>query len=102
MVVEQIRDYLENGNIHNSVNFPTASLPRNGGVRLLVANANVPNMLGQVTTLLAKSNHNIVDMLNKSKGELAYTMLDLETEVSRGDLDAIRAITGVLSVRQLT
>lgn len=101
MVVEQIRDYLENGNIQNSVNFPTAILPRAEGPRLLVANSNVPNMVGQITTVLAQADHNIIDMLNKSRGELAYTMVDLDREVSPAVLEKIAAINGVLSVRLL-
>lgn len=101
MVVEQIRDYLENGNIQNSVNFPTAILPRAEGPRLLVANSNVPNMVGQITTVLAQAGHNIIDMLNKSRGELAYTMVDLDRAVSPAVLARIAAINGVLSVRLL-
>lgn len=101
MVVEQIRDYLENGNIRNSVNFPTSILPRTNGARLAVANSNVPNMVGQITTLLAKGNHNIVDMLNKSRGNLAYTLVDLESGISDRELAELRAIEGVLSVRQI-
>ncbi|MDE2090017.1 MAG: 3-phosphoglycerate dehydrogenase, partial [Gammaproteobacteria bacterium] len=71
MVVEQVRDYLENGNVRNSVNFPEVAMPRTEGYRIAVVNANVPNMLGQISTALAKAGLNIVDMLNKSRGELA-------------------------------
>jgi D-3-phosphoglycerate dehydrogenase len=101
MVADQVRDYLESGNIKNSVNFPEVSMPRNGGYRMAVVNANVPNMLGQISTVLAESGLNIVDMLNKSRGNLAYTLVDVEDEVSPDCVARVRAIEGVLSVRML-
>ena len=101
MVVQQIRDYLENGNIRNSVNFPEAILPRTEGFRICIANANVPNMLGQISSTLAGSGLNILDMLNKSKGELAYTLVDVDRAVTGPVLDQLRAIDGVLTVRAL-
>lgn len=101
MVVQQVRDYLENGNIRNSVNFPEAILPRTEGFRICIANANVPNMLGQISSTLAGSGLNILDMLNKSKGELAYTLVDVERPVTGPVLDQLRAIDGVLTVRAL-
>ena len=100
MVADQVRDYLDNGNITNAVNFPWVVMPRaEGGVRLAVANANVPNMVGQITTALAEAGLNIVDMINKSKGELAYTLVDVDRPVPAEVLAQIRAIEGVLSVR---
>lgn len=99
MVSEQVRDYLENGNILNSVNFPEVVMPRGAPVRVAVANRNVPNMVGQITTKLAAAGLNIVDMLNKSKGDVAYTLLDVEKAVDLSVVDAIRGIDGVLSVR---
>ena len=99
MAANQVRDYLEHGNIVNSVNFPEAVLPRNGGMRIAIANSNVPNMVGQISTLLADAGHNIADLLNKSRGELAYTLVDVEGEVSEEFLGRILAIEGVLSSR---
>lgn len=102
MVADQLIDYLENGNIRNSVNFPEAIMPRAEGVRLTVSNRNVPNMVGQISTLLADANLNIVDMLNKSRGDLAYTIVDVEADKLDASLtDAIGAIDGVLKVRVL-
>jgi D-3-phosphoglycerate dehydrogenase len=101
MVAEEVRDFLENGNVRNSVNFPEMMMPRNTGYRLGVVNRNVPNMLGQISTCLANSNLNILDMLNKSRGDLAYTLVDVETPVAPDCLDNIAAIDGVLNVRAL-
>lgn len=102
MVADQLMDYLENGNIRNSVNFPEAIMPRADGARLTVANRNVPNMVGQISTLLADAGLNIVDMLNKSRGDLAYTIVDVEADaLDQGLVDSIAAIDGVLKVRVL-
>ena len=101
MVADQLRDYLEDGNIRNSVNFPEVIMPRNGGYRMTVANANVPNMLGQISTDLAKAGLNIVDMLNKSRGDLAYTVVDVEAPIPDAVIEEIAAIDGVLAVRNL-
>lgn len=101
MVAEQVRDYLENGNIHNSVNFPEVQMPRSEGYRIAVVNANVPNMVGQISTDLAKAGLNIIDLLNKSRGDLAYTLLDVEQPIPETTLEEIRAIEGVLDVRAL-
>lgn len=101
MVAEQVRDYLENGNVHNSVNFPEVSMPRNEGARLAVVNSNVPNMVGQISTDLAKAGLNIIDMLNRSRGELAYTLIDVDKPVDAALCDEIRAIDGVLEVRAI-
>jgi len=101
MVAENLRDYLENGNIRSSVNFPDANLPRMDAHRIAVANANVPNMVGQISTCLAEADLNIEDLLNKSRGEVAYTIVDLSGEVPQQTVDRIRAIKGVLQVRDL-
>ena len=99
MVAEQLKDFLENGNVRHSVNFPDVSMPRNGGYRVAVVNRNVPNMLGQISTTLAAHDLNILDMLNKSRGDLAYTLLDAEQPVHDHVLAELEAIEGVLAVR---
>ncbi len=101
MVADSVREYLENGTVNNSVNFPEAIMPRNGGSRITVANANVPNMVGQISTILANADLNIADLLNKSRGEIAYTIIDLDGEIPADTLSAIRGINGVLSLRHL-
>jgi D-3-phosphoglycerate dehydrogenase len=83
MVVEQVRDYLENGSVRNSVNFPEMMMPRSEGYRLAIVNENVPNMLGQLSTCMAAAGLNILDMLNKSRSELAYTLVDVDAEPHR-------------------
>lgn len=99
MVARQVRDFLENGNIVNSVNFPDVSLPRETEHRLIVANANVPNMLGQISTVLAEDGLNIHDMVNKSRNDLAFTIVDVDSAVSEGTCTKLKGIDGVLSVR---
>jgi D-3-phosphoglycerate dehydrogenase / 2-oxoglutarate reductase len=100
MVAEQLRDFLENGNVKNSVNYPEAVLPRvPNTTRLSVANRNVPNMVGQISTRLAMHGVNIADLLNKSRGEYAYTLIDADGAVGEELLAEIRAIDGVLSAR---
>jgi D-3-phosphoglycerate dehydrogenase len=102
MVANQVRDYLENGNIRNSVNFPEVRMARaDGGQRLCIVNSNVPNMLGQISTALAEANLNIIDMLNKSKGDVAYTLVDVDQQVSEDTVNKIGAIDGVLAVRAI-
>ena len=101
MVADQVRDYLEHGTIKNSVNFPEAMMPRNGGSRITIANANVPNMVGQISTILAEANLNIADLLNKSRGDLAYTIIDVDGDVSEATISALTGIDGVLSLRML-
>lgn len=102
MVADTLRDYLENGNVRNSVNFPEAVLPRiPGTVRFSVANSNVPNMVGQISTCLADASLNIAELLNKSRGEYAYTLIDAEGSVDPALLSRIRSIDGVLAARQL-
>jgi D-3-phosphoglycerate dehydrogenase len=101
MVVDQVRDYLENGNIRNAVNFPDVVMPRESPYRLGIANANVPNMLGQMSTAVARAGLNIHNMLNKSRKDMAYTLVDVDSAVSRDVLDNIAAIEGVLAVHYL-
>ncbi|HFE32630.1 MAG TPA: 3-phosphoglycerate dehydrogenase [Gammaproteobacteria bacterium] len=101
MVAEEVRDYLENGNVRNSVNFPEVQMDRNGGYRLAIVNSNVPNMVGQITAALASENLNILDMLNKSRGDLAYTLIDVNAAPSEALVDKLQAIDGVLAVRAL-
>jgi D-3-phosphoglycerate dehydrogenase len=101
MVAEQVRDWLENGNITNAVNMPEINLPRGEGYRIAVVNSNVPNMVGQVSTDLAAANLNILDMLNKSRGDLAVTLIDVDRLPSNETLAQIAEIDGVLSVRCL-
>ncbi len=101
MVAENMRNYLENGLIRHSVNFPEADLPRVDAHRISIVNANVPNMVGQISTCLADAGLNIDDLLNKSRGDLAYTLVDLDGPVSDQTVEQIRAIEGVLRVRNL-
>lgn len=102
MVADTLRDFLENGNVRNSVNFPEAVLPRTAGAtRLSIANENVPNMVGQISTALAAAKLNIADLLNKSRGELAYTLIDVDGVVPQSVTDQLRSIAGVLTVRAL-
>jgi D-3-phosphoglycerate dehydrogenase len=102
MVTDTVREYLENGNVRNSVNFPESVLPRIPGVtRLAVANRNVPNMVGQISTCLAAAGLNIADLLNKSRGEFAYTLIDIDSAVPQSVVGQIRGIEGVLAARAL-
>jgi D-3-phosphoglycerate dehydrogenase len=101
MVAENLKDYLENGNVRFSVNFPESRLPRLDAWRITIANANVPNMVGQISTCLANAGLNIEDLLNKSIGELAYTIVDVNGPISDDTLAQIRAIDGVLALRNL-
>ena len=101
MVAENIKEYLENGNIRFSVNFPECRLARMDAHRITIANANVPNMVGQISTCLADANLNIEDLLNKSVGELAYTIVDVNGPVSEETMQRLRSIDGVLTLRNL-
>lgn len=101
MVADQIRDFLENGNVHNSVNFPELRLARIGDVRLTIANQNRPDMVGQISHVLGQAGVNIQHMSNESRGELAYNLMDLDKAIDRDALTAIKAIDGVLSTRQI-
>jgi D-3-phosphoglycerate dehydrogenase len=101
MVVDQVREYLEHGNITNTVNFPTLVMPRESAFRLAIANSNVPNMLGQISTTLAQAGINIHNMTNKSRGEMAYTLVDTDSAIPAELIAQIAAISGVLMVRDL-
>ena len=101
MVADEVSDYLENGNVTNSVNFPEVYMPRTEGNRIAIVNSNVPNMVGQISTAMADSGLNIIDLLNKSKGDLAYTLADVDKEIPQDVLDKIASIDGVLAVRSI-
>ncbi len=101
MVANQVRDYLENGNVANAVNFPNVMMARESEHRLAIANANVPNMVGQISTAVADAGLNIHNMVNKSKGEMAYTLVDLDSPVPQAVIDKIAGIKGVLMVRAI-
>ncbi len=101
MVAEQVADYLENGNIQNAVNFPNVSMPRESDNRIAIANANVPNMVSQISTALASAGINIHNMVNKSKGDMAYTLVEVDSAVPSSVIQQLSAISGVLAVRNL-
>jgi len=99
MVADNLREFLENGNIRHSVNFPESIMPRTEGQRITISNLNVPNMVGQISTCLAAAGVNIVDLLNKSRGEIAYTLVDVEGQTPDATLQQIAGIKGVLNMR---
>ena len=99
MAADQVMDFLENGNIKNSVNYPQASMPRMGVARITFANQNVPKVLGNVLSVLADANINVADMLNRSRNELAYNIIDVESEIGEDVIAAIGAVEGVGKVR---
>ena len=101
MVADQVREYLEHGNISNAVNFPDMSMPRESPYRIAIANANVPNMVAQISATIAKAGLNIHNMLNKSKGEMAYTLVDVDSAATRELVAQLAKIDGVLAVRYL-
>src|SRR5262245_8382141 len=101
MVVDELRDYLEHGNLQNAVNFPDAVMAREAPYRLAIANANVPDMLGRISHALGRRKINIHNMLNKSKGEMAYTLVDADTPVPAEVVDELGGLQGVLAVRYL-
>lgn len=101
MAVDQVKDFLENGNIKNSVNFPESGMPRNGGYRLIIANKNIPKMVGNITSVLADEDINIADMLNKHRGDIAYNIIDIDGEISEEHVQKIRDIEGIIMVRLL-
>ena len=101
MVADQLRDYLEHGNISNAVNFPNVSMGRESRFRVAIANANVPNMLGQISTAMAQAGLNIHNMVNKSRGDMAYTLVDVDSPVADSVIAALMGIEGVLAVRYL-
>src|SRR5258708_32997914 len=101
MVVDQVREYLEHGTIQNAVNFPNVEMPRESPFRVAIANANVPNMLAQISATMAHARLTIHNMVNKSRGEMAYTLVDSDSEVAKDVIAALAAIEGVLSVRAI-
>ena len=101
MVVDQLRDFLEHGNVSNSVNFPAVAMARESAYRCAIANANVPNMLGQISTTMARAGLNIHNMANKSRGDVAYTLVDVDSPIGANVLSDIAAIDGVLAARYL-
>ena len=101
MVADQLRDFLEHGNVVNAVNFPAVTMARESAHRVAIANANVPNMLGQISTAMARAGLNIHNMVNKSRGDMAYTLVDVDSPVDAAALADIASIEGVLSVRYL-
>lgn len=101
MVVDEVRDFLAHGNVRNSVNFPEVVVPREGDCRLVVANANVPNMVGQISTTMARAGLNIHNLVNKSRGDLAYTLVDLDSALPDAVYAQIAGIAGVMSVRRI-
>src|SRR5690606_1585484 len=101
MAVEQLKNFLENGNIKNSVNFPSADMPRNGGSRTIIANKNVPAMVGKITAVLAEQNINIADMLNQHREEIAYNIIDVDGDIKEEQIGKIRQIEGIVLARLL-
>ena len=101
MIAKQVKDYLEHGNIVNSVNFPDSKMPRAGEERLAITHRNVPNMVRQITKEIAEEGANIVDMLNKSRGDFAYTLIDIEKEIPKTVIENIKQVEGILKVRAL-
>ena len=101
MVVDEVRDYLEHGNLQNAVNFPDAMMAREAPYRLAIANANVPDTLGRISHVLGRRKINIHNMLNKSKGEMAYTLVDADSPVPAEVVDELGGLQGVLAVRYL-
>lgn len=102
MAVNQVRDFLENGNIKNAVNYPDCDMGRVRGTRVLIANKNVPNMVGQITTILAAEKINISDMINKHRGELAYNIIDIDGTIDDCTIGLLKGIAGVIMVRVIT
>ncbi|HEX3894660.1 MAG TPA: phosphoglycerate dehydrogenase [Rudaea sp.] len=101
MVVDQLRDFLENGNVHNAVNFPNIRMSRTGASRLCIANQNRPNMIGQLSHVLGEAGVNIAQMHNASRGDLAYTLIDLDSPATDALITSIGKIDGILSVRAI-
>ncbi len=99
MVADQLIDFLENGNIRNSVNFPQIELPRSTPYRLTITNRNVPKVLGQITAIIAEHNINIVDMLNKSRDDVAYNIIDLAAQPDQAAVTALNAVEEVINLR---
>jgi D-3-phosphoglycerate dehydrogenase len=101
MVADQLKDFLENGNVLNSVNFPNIKLPRAGEARLAITNKNMPDMVGQISHVLGKAEANIIHMRNESRNDMAYTLIDLESSINDDVISQIKSIEGVLKARQI-
>lgn len=101
MIADQIQSFLEEGHIINSVNFPAVKMPRTGGYRLAIVNANIPKMLAQISTVLSEKNLNIADMINKSRDQIAYTLIDSDEPIDDGLIQQLKEIKGVIRVRAL-
>lgn len=101
MVAEQVKNYLESGNIVNSVNFPNVSMPRGTDHRLVVCNANVPNMVGQISTIMADAGLNINDMINQSRGDIAYTIVDVDSQIPDSVVQTIKSLDGIMIARAI-
>lgn len=101
MIAQQVQDYLENGHIHNSVNFPNVKMSRTEGHRLVIVNRNVPNMVAQISTILSNAGVNIIDMINKSRDDIAYTLLDVNTEVTDNLLTEMMEIDGIIQAQKI-
>ncbi len=99
MAADQLKDFLENGNIYNSVNYPPTKMSRNGGSRMTFTNSNVPKVLGQVLSVLADANLNVCDMVNKSRGEIAYNIIDIEGDIDEAVIGKVASVDGVMRVR---
>ena len=99
MAAEQLKDFLENGNITNSVNFPELIEPRKSKFRITLSNNNIAGMIGQITTILAENDLNILNMINKSKGEIAYNVIDTDSEPSNAVEEGLKKLEGVINVR---
>ncbi len=102
MAVDQLKNYLENGNIKNSVNFPNCEMERTGGVRLLIANKNIPKMIGQISAILSEENINIANMLNKNRENIAYNIIDIDSDISPSQVEKIKNVEGIIMVRVLS
>jgi D-3-phosphoglycerate dehydrogenase len=101
MAATQLKNYLEYGNIKNAVNFPDCEMEPSGRSRIIIANKNVPNMVGQITTILAEHKINIADMLNKSRGELAFNIIDVDNKVTDKVIAGLQKINGVIMARAI-
>jgi D-3-phosphoglycerate dehydrogenase len=99
MAVDELKDYLENGNVRNSVNLPTVAMERSGVMRMCIIHKNVPAMLANITALLSRDNVNVENLSNKSKGDFAYTMVDLGTQVDQAIIEDVKKLTNVIRVR---
>ena len=101
MAVDELKNFLVNGNIKNSVNFPAADMPRNAGSRIIIANRNVPAMVGKITGALAEQNLNIADLLNQHREDIAYNIIDIDGEIKEAQIEKIKLIEGIILARVL-